>query len=659
MTKASEIEYTQLSDDVINKIITIISEMDYTTAELEDRVFPYLAQWLFNQGVAIESTCLIISEFTDVKILENTIEGIYNELIPPYSLSELSNFLTDEEYDNLIGISLSDELKTPIAYNVDFKTKIVTNFEQKSVSIIKEATKKGADDTITTVIDAVPKRLIVYDSPFLGLPRTFKITWTSHFSNRNFTTSGGTQGATIPEISNYLIDAGFVMSKKFLNETVTAMINSMIYADQAEIQTSIDNKGIYYNTDNDKLLVVKLDTTEPSFDEMKDAIYLLEELKEFFKDNPKTFATVFKWGIMSVFSYAMKQSGNWLPWLYLKGTAGSGKTTLAKLILYIYGEPTVTNNISGASFNTEYRFGKAVSQECTARVVNEPAAVFKREATKEMVKHCVESLIAREIKGDIVPAFSPVIFTANQYLPNDDALYRRMYVIGFSYSQRKSEKQKREFENTFHINSPSHSKLKGLSVFGRYAVREILSNPSLLSDEWKDVVDGILTRFYSDALVEKPDWLSEWAETENLDDFDNSQIEEIRSFFVNQFNNVRNKLDVKDDYGNKVTKTLDQYEVSTAADFEKVTWDIVNNHLLVWAMPHVSRWGDRSVCFNRSLKKELEKELEFNTDLKSISELLNWEYKSVKIDRKPRRVMLCDFDTFMEFLYPSIGDFDE
>ena len=109
------------------------------------------------------------------------------------------------------------------------------------------------------------------------------------------------------------------------------------------------------------------------------------ELSEFFEDNLSVLATVFKWGLMSMFSYAMKQAGKWMPWMYLKGSAGSGKTTIAKLNLYIWGIPTHENNIGGSSFDTVARLGAKVSQDCGPRIVNEPAAVFALAPGDEVI----------------------------------------------------------------------------------------------------------------------------------------------------------------------------------------------------------------------------------------------------------------------------------
>ena len=229
-----------------------------------------------------------------------------------------------------------------------------------------------------------------------------------------------------------------------------------------------------------------------------------------------------------------------------------------------------------------------------------------------------------------------------------------MYVLSFSYSQRKSEHEKKMFEDKFHIDTPTISPLKKLNVLGKFALRHLLQNPSKLLDDWREVADEILTLFYEEVGSEVPFWLTQWAESENLDDFDDNQREEIRSFFVSQFNQVSKNVPIIDEYGNKKS-TLDIDGASEASDFEDVNWNIINNRKLTWALPHISKNNTRYVCLTQSLRKALSSEVEFCSDLKSIGELLGWDYKNNKFrNGKQSKVIKVKFDDFMEFLYPNI-----
>ena len=659
--KASNESYRSLTESRINKICAVLKELPYTNQELDKAILPYVAQWLYDNYVNIESTCLIISTVTNINRLQEEIDNIYQGIINHPARSRLQEFLTKEEYSKVEEVIEPRKMEGVIKGEINDDTNIKVNFKTKRIyqeKVIK--TKKGLDTKDTPVIEAVPYELIVYDSPLLDQPRTFKIIWTSNVTARNFVTAGESSGATIQEIEQYLINAGFSHSPRLVGGALSCTINTMIQSNLATIKQDIDNPGFYYDANSDKITAVKRIVAVPSKQEMAKATKVLHELTVFFKDNLDTLATVFKWGLISEFSYAMKQAGKWLPWMYLKGSAGSGKTTLAKIILYIWSIPTPENNIGGSSFDTVARLGAKVSQSCDPIVVNEPAAVFNRNSTKEMVKVCVESTTGRsKYKGSYfggIPAFAPVIFTANQYLPEDDALIRRLYVLSFSYSQRKSEAQKKNFEDRFHINTASISPLVNLKYFGQFAAYTICSDCGLLLDDWKLTADYIIDKFYDELGVDVPKWLTQWSESESLDDLDDTQREDIRNFFVSEFNNARKKVNTYDTYGNKTNATLDVEEASTSGDFTDINWSIVNNRMLTWAIPKTSRNGTKYICMTQGLRKAIGEYLAFCDDLKSIGELLGWQYQAVQLGDEKRimKVLKVKFDDFMDFLYPNV-----
>ena len=658
--KASE-SYRGLSDKRVTLITDTLKELPYTTKELDKAILPYVAQWLYDNYVNMESTCLIISTVTNINRLENEVQNIYQGIITLPARSKLQDFLTKDEYQKVESVIEPRKTEGTIKGEINEDTNIKVNFKTKKIyqeKIIK--TKKGIDTKDTPVIEAVPQKLIVYDSPLLDQPRTFKIVWNSNVTNRNFVTAGESTGATIQEIEQYLINAGFSHSPRLVSGALSCTINTMIEKGMAEIKEDIDNPGFYYNPDNDKVTAVKKVCNIPTKLEFAKAAKVLEGLTHFFKENLDTLSTVLKWFMMAEFSYAMKQAGKWMPWMYLKGSAGSGKTTVGKIGLYINGIPNTENNVGGSSFDTVARLGAKVSRSCNPILVNEPAAVFNRSSTNEMVKVCVESTTGRsKYKGSYfggIPAFSAVCFTANQYLPEDDALIRRLYVLSFSYSQRKSEFEKKEFETTFHINTPTISPLRDLQYLGQFAASEIVGEPGLLLDDWRVTADKIISDFYDMMGAKVPEWLTLWAESESLEDLDDTQREDIRNFFVQEFNNARKKIATYDTYGNRTSATLDVEEASTSEDFTDVNWSIVNNRMLTWAIPFTSRNNTKYICLTQGLRKSISEKLTFCSDLKSLGELLGWKYQSVRFGNgnKVMKVLKVNFDDFMNFLYPNV-----
>lgn len=654
--------YRSLSEKRIELITNTLNDLPYIEKQFDNDILPYISQWLYDNYVNKESTCVIISNITNINRLQETVDNIYQGIVRLSPRSNLQSYLTKEEFQKVESVIEPRRTEGTLKGEINEDTNIKINFKTKKIyqeKIIKS--KDGTDTKDTPIIEAVPEKLIVYDTPLLDQPRTFKIIWSSNVSNRNFVTAGDNTGATIPEIGQYIVNAGFSHNPRLVEGALSCMVNTLIENKLAEIKEDIDNPGFYYNPDNDKVTPVKRTVIIPSNEEIARCVKVLYDLSEFYKDNLETLATVIKWSLMSNFSYAMKQAGKWMPWMYLKGSAGSGKTTMGKIGLYLYGIPTSENNIGGSSFDTVARLGAKISKSCSMILVNEPAAVFNRSSTNEMVKVCVESTTGRsKYKGSYfggIPAFSPVLFTANQYLPEDDALIRRLYVLSFSYSQRKSEFQKKEFENRFHINTPTISPLKNLKYLGQFAASEIVGEPSLLLDDWKTTADKIISKFYAHIGVEVPEWLSLWAESESLEDLDDGQREDIRNFFVQEFNNARKKINTYDTYGNHTSATLDVEEATTSDDFTGVNWSIVNNRMLTWAIPHTSRNGTKYICMTRGLRKAIGERLDYCSDLKSIGELLGWTYQAVRFGKggNVMKVLKVNFDEFMDFLYPNVN----
>ena len=73
--KASE-SYRGLSDKRVTKIVTTLKELPYTEQELDREILPSIAQWLYDNYVNIESTCLIISTVTNINRLQDQIDNI-------------------------------------------------------------------------------------------------------------------------------------------------------------------------------------------------------------------------------------------------------------------------------------------------------------------------------------------------------------------------------------------------------------------------------------------------------------------------------------------------------------------------------------------------------------------------------------------------------
>ena len=95
--------------------------------------------------------------------------------------------------------------------------------------------------------------------------------------------------------------------------------------------------------------------------------------------------------------------------------------------------------------------------------------------------------------------------------------------------------------------------------------------------------------------------------------------------------------------------------VKDSNDFYERVFNIINERLIPYMVLHHGRDGLDYVCFTSGLRKALENANEVCYNIKSIAELLGWEYKTVRIPESTK-VMVVRFDKFLNFLYPNLSE---
>lgn len=598
--------------------------------------------------------------------INNYIDSIYlGESKPNMGLDGTSFTLTQNYPDKTVSTGLYKQFKTALnpyirlqnyEVNVGTKKKVVLN--QKNQTIDYVYFDMNGNSYRDIVINAYPQSIVIHDSPLDDIGRTFSIRWISKTSQRVFDTNR----QTIKEIETYLEDAGWVITPRRLKGILAAVISIAVTYNLATIKNEIDNPGVYFDKNTEKIKLINYNVHEPTQNEVENALNLINQLADFFRGHEIKMGTILKWGLMSIFGYATKQAGGaWMPWLYLYGKAGSGKTTLALINLFVYGTPNEDNNIGGSSFDTVARVGNRVSQSTLPIIVNEPEGALNKPSVAGMVKSAIESTVARgkysgrQYKN--IPSFTEVMITANNELPDGDALRRRFMIILFTHSEKKSTGEKKRFEEQFHIKSPRHSPLNKLKGLSNYFIWEIKNNPEFLVEDWKETANILINRAYSDYGWECPSWLLQWYEAESLDDLDDEEIEEIRIFLLNQINQATKKIQVWDDETGR-PKNQDNFDSSykTTSDFDDRVFSVLNESLIPWMGVHRTRDNKFRVYCTTGILKELKKVTSSSYNIQSVAELLNWEYKVIKISGKSKRVMITDYDDFLSFIYPNLDN---
>ena len=649
----------ELTDTLLRQIISEMFTQEVDPETCEDIIRPLCENLVNNPDFET------MFDWADINTYLNNIYSLEDK--PNTGLDGVS-FLLSRNYDEAETTMFNRRLKKALApygtkkvyrEKTGTNTSIILNQKLEIIQYEWDNGKKG-ERNLETVINAYPQEVIIHDSPLDDIGRTFTIRWVSKTSSRVFETNR----KTIKEIEQYLEEAGWVITPRRLKGTLAAVIQISVKYKLAQMHNEIDNPGVYWDKTNEELKIIHLDVDEPSQDEVNEALNVIDLLAPFFKGHETKLSTCLKWGLMSIFDYSIKQiGGKWMPWLYLYGKAGSGKTTLGEIILFIYDIPNEDNNLGGSSFDTVARVGSRVSQFTKPIMVSEPEGALNKPSIVGMLKTAIESTTARgRYQGKAyrtIPSFSCGIITANQGLPSGDALFRRFTSILFSHNEKKAADNKKEFDEIFKINSPKRSILNKLKALGNYFITEIKSNPELLLNDWQETADLLIGRAYLDTGHDMPSWILDWHKTETLDDLDEEEIEEIRLFLIEKINRATQKVQV---WSEETGRPLNQQDLDTDFktndDFNDRVWSVLNEKLIPWLDLHRGRDGTINVVCSSGIKKELKQITSSSYNLQSISELLGWEYKPILINGKTKRMMIVNYHDFLDFLYPKLDEYD-
>jgi len=462
------------------------------------------------------------------------------------------------------------------------------------------------------VFIGAPTSVVVYYNPVGGVTK-YQVTWEVDVRPRPLVIGP----APLEEVLDRLKAEGLVVASRLSGDVLAAIIHAYQVRGRAEVKTEIESPGFYIV--DGKLQAVRVEVREPSPEELREALLLLNELaSRWFSHVLDRFATVIKWGAIAPFIYAYKQRERWARWLYLYGSSKTGKTTLAEIVLHMWGLEPGKHHKTGANIDTPARLGHVLSQSTFPVVVREPGGALSREDIVEMIKASVEGLVARGKfhRGAYtdIPALAPLIFTSNRYLPRDDALLRRLKVLRFTYGERIPEERAREFE------SKVKPELRRLKAIGDYIASYILKN-GLGEDLEKQGVEALEAAYRSVGL-EPPAWLRLEAEVDFEEIYEDMR-ELVREFLIKRVNEEYNRF-----VGRVVVEKPEGYpDVVSRQEVDlKMRVEIVLDKQLI---PWLIRRGDE-VLITTGILRELERLIGDIGGLKSLAELLGWEYVSKK-----------------------------
>ncbi len=377
---------------------------------------------------------------------------------------------------------------------------------------------------------AAPTKIVVYVNPIGGMTK-----YEVQFEGKTLRRPLVIGPTAAEEIADRLRAEGLVYHSKLIDDVLNAIIQGAVKRGKAEVREEIEAPGFYLV--GGKLRPVKVELRAVTRDELKDALLLLNELAEWYKHAIDRFSTIVKWDLIAPFSYALKQKGKWIQWIYIYGASYTGKTTLGEMVLSIWGLGS-SHVKGGANVDTVARLGHVLSQSTFPVLVNEPGNALMREEIVEVLKSAIENQVVRGkyIRGAYteIPSLAPMIFTSNRVLPRDDALLRRLIVLTFTYGDRISRDRAQAF------STQVKPKLGGLKALGHFVADKVVNERVSLDGDWNTLAEELLRMAYEYAGLEPPQWVGMRHQAD--EDVYEDVREAIRSFLVKRINEEYNRF---------------------------------------------------------------------------------------------------------------------
>lgn len=497
---------------------------------------------------------------------------------------------------------------------------------------------EGAVTRSEPVLAASPTTITMHRSPIEGFEDLYTITYDTP-------TGPFTVQEERPQVHvGFLRDRGLILNQNKAADTFNALLNNLIRDGRVCVREEMTRPGFYMARDGEPIKS-KVDMHPPGEGEAGRCAELLEDIAFHFNDQ-SIFFTVVRWFLVAPFNYMRKQLGHeGYPYLYLYNQSRAGKTTMAKVAQWLYVDtPGRSHHIGGASFSTPARASDYFNAGTLPVTVNEPGEVFKYGGdVVEMLKSAADGLICRRAysRGPMAPpvvthSFMTPCFTSNHYLPDDEALIRRIYILFYSKRDLLCEEEWERFYRAFRPDA-SDSPCRVLRALGGYAWWRVSRDPGLLELGWERLSEEFLKDFYLLAGVSIPDFALKLAGDSGSDAAEESK---------ESYQDMVRSLMVKD-IAVAFRGNPDDFS------YPEIVHDVVSRRAVPYLIRHS---GNRrnGYAVTASFGSRFRGVYGQSLSLRMLSDLMGWEYTLIKSGGRALRVCFVDRGDFVEFLSPSL-----
>jgi hypothetical protein len=575
---------------------------------------------------------------------------------------------------------------------LDYEKQIYAVANLRKLVVVRATRRDGKLAYKEKVFEGAPVRVIVYEAPggrvsetesgrlVETVPVRYQVVWKARVrENRGVAERVVVVGPdTVDGVVERLRIEGLVYHPNLALGVLSAILNGFVKRGRAEVKVEMDRPGFYIVNVADqerrvtrKLVAVDYEIELPGRDELREALLFLDELATvWFKPVLDKFSTAMKWWVLAPFSYAIKQLGAYMPGLYHYGPPNTRKTTINVIGMSLWGYSyqeiaSEEKEIPGAAVNTQARLGYWISRGTFPICVREPGGIFEDQNMLDMIKSAVEGLMARgkhvgHRTYERIPALAALCFTSNTYIPRDPSLPgKRLYILSYGYSEAlKPDSRREDRELMERFDTEVKPKLGKLRAIGKFIASKIAENPEILreaswvGDRWLQVAENLLREAYRRVGLSEPEWLSLNYKSEGATNVYEDIREKVRVFLVERINDEYNRavgrvIVVEPGESGTRETTYWRYEIPLRERIE-IT---LKQALIPWLI-----LKGETVYITTGVVDELRKVVgNVIGDLRSLAELLGWEYKgrhSIRIGNtvKSISVIAVPLKDFIDFL---------